>query len=226
MQSVLITGANRGLGLEFARQYARQGWRVIATCRNPAAATQLRAVEGVEVRPLDVDDFAAIDGLARDLLGDPLDLLINNAGIYGPKGFALDDVDYAVWTQVMRTNVLAPLRLSQAFLPHLLAGTPGRIATLTSKMGSLGDNTSGGSYVYRSSKAALNAAMKSLALDLAPKGVWVALLHPGWVRTDMGGPGGLIDPPESVAGMRRLIDALSAQRSGRFFAYDGREIPW
>lgn len=226
MPTALITGANRGLGLEFARQYAADGWAVIATCRNPDAADELNALSGVEIRRLDITDFAAVRDLADELAGRAIDVLVNNAGIYGPKGYALKDLDFAIWERVMRTNAMAPLRVAQCFAPHVAASEQKVIATLSSKMGSMADNSSGGSYIYRSSKAALNAVMKSLAHDLGGLGVVSLLLHPGWVRTDMGGPAGLIDAPESVAGMRAVIASAGLGASGRFFAFDGVEIPW
>lgn len=224
MPTVLVTGANRGIGLEFVRQYATDGWRVVATCRRPEAADELNAL-GVEVHRLDVADFSAVDALARSLAGQAVDLLVNNAGLYGERQ-ALGGIDYAGWEQVLRVNALAPLKMVEAFLPHLDAGTGKRIACLSSKMGSMAENSSGGAYVYRSSKAALNAVVKSLALDLRGRGIAVAALHPGWVRTAMGGPGALIGPAESVAGMRRVIDGLTIEGSGHFYAYDGTEVPW
>lgn len=230
MPTVLITGANRGLGLEFARQYAEKGWRVLATCRAPEHAVELNALDGdVQVFALDVCDFGAVAGLAAELSGTAIDVLINNAGIYGPKGASLDAMDASVanvWEQVMRTNVMAPLFITRSFAPHVAASTLKRVAVLSSKMGSMADNTSGGSYIYRSSKAAVNALVKSLSHDLAQDGILVAALHPGWVLTDMGGPNALIDTAQSVTGMRRVIEGLPATSSGGFFAYDGAEIPW
>ena len=226
MPTVMITGANRGLGLEFAHQYARDGWSVVATCRNPQNADALHAIEGVQVHALDVTDFAAVGMLADDLKDIAIDVLINNAGVYGPKGYDLNGVDFEAWEDVLRTNTLAPLRVAQCFAPHVGASARKCIATVSSKMGSMADNTSGGSYIYRSSKAALNAVMKSLAHDLTADGTTSILLHPGWVRTDMGGPSGLIDVHESVTGMRAVIDTANLNHSGHFFNFDGAEIPW
>ena len=226
MPTVMITGANRGLGLEFARQYAADGWSVIATCRNPEQANDLNAIDGALVHALSVTDFYAVAKLADELRGTAIDVLINNAGVYGPKGCGLNELDFDVWQDVLRTNTLAPLRVSQCFADHVAASDLKCIATLSSKMGSMADNTSGGSYIYRSSKAAVNAVMKSLSHDLGPQGVSVVVLHPGWVRTDMGGPGGLIDADESVSGMRKVIASASGTASGRFYNYDGADIPW
>ncbi|MBL6931770.1 MAG: SDR family oxidoreductase [Rhodospirillales bacterium] len=227
MPSVLITGANRGLGLEYARQYAADGWRVIATCRDPQSADELNALEGdVVVHPLDVSDYGQIQALARTLRKETIDLLLNNAGIYGPKPSKLGGIEYDTWEEVMRINVMAPLKVCECFRDHVAASDLKKIAVMSSRMGSVGDNDSGASYIYRSSKAALNAVMKSLSVDLKPRGISVVVLHPGWVRTDMGGPSGLIDVPESVSGLRQAIKSLSLETTGRFLNYDSTEIPW
>ncbi|TVR98963.1 MAG: SDR family oxidoreductase [Rhodospirillales bacterium] len=227
MPTCLITGAGRGLGLEFAKQYAAEGWRVVATCRRPETADALHAVEGqIEVHPLDVTDFARVEALGRRLREVPIDLLINNAGVYGPRLVRHDSVDYAAWAEVLRVNTMAPLKVSAVFLDHVRRGNHKMIVTTTSKMGSITDNTSGGAYLYRSSKAALNAVMRSLAIDLRDQRIAVVLLNPGWVRTDMGGPGAELDAFESVAGMRDVIAGLSFEDSGRFLNYDGTDVPW
>lgn len=226
MPTVLITGASRGLGLEFARQYAADGWRVHACCRTPERAGELAAVTGdVRVHGLDVTDAAAIRSLVGALAGEAVDLLVNNAGIMGHRQ-SLGRIDYDGWAEVLRTNTLAPIAVTEALLDNLEKSGAAKVALMTSRMGSIADNTSGGTYAYRTSKAALNAAGRSLALDLGARGIAVVLLHPGWVRTDMGGAGGQIDAPQSVRGLRRVIAGLSAADSGRFLAYDGREIPW
>ena len=226
MPTVMITGANRGLGLEFARQYTDDGWSVIATCRKPEEASELSAINGVTVYPLNVTNFMAVRALADRLKGTAIDVLINNAGVYGPKGSALHELDFDIWEQVLRTNTMAPLCVAQCFASHVAASELKRMATLSSKMGSMTDNTSGGSYLYRSSKAAVNAVMKSLAHDLQPEGVISVLLHPGWVRTDMGGPNGLIGVEQSVRGLRKVIAAATMSESGGFYDFDGTEIPW
>ena len=227
MPTALITGANRGLGLELTRQYAADGWRVIATCRNPMTSQSLGGIQGdIEVHTLDVTDNSQIQALAKVLKKEPIDLLLNNAGIYGPRAVKLGGVDYAEWAEVMRVNTMSPLKVSECFLDHIVAGQQKKIVTISSKMGSMAENEVGGGYIYRSSKAALNAVMKSLSVDLKPRGVTVAVMHPGWVRTDMGGPGGLINADESIAGIRQVIDSLSFDQTGKFFNYDGTEIPW
>jgi NAD(P)-dependent dehydrogenase (short-subunit alcohol dehydrogenase family) len=227
MPSVLITGANRGLGLEFTRQYAADGWRVFAACRDPAGARDLAAVEGdVSAETLDVDDGPQVAALANKLSGQPIDVLINNAGIYGPKDVTRDTVVYDAWGQVFRTNAMSPLAVSAAFAANVAQGGQKKIITLSSIMGSIAENDSSGDFIYRSSKAAVNAVMKSLAGDLKSEGITVVVLHPGWVRTDMGGPDASIEAPESVTGMRAVIAGLKESDSGRFLNYDGTEIPW
>jgi len=226
MPSMLVTGSNRGIGLEFVRQYAAEGWRVHAACRRPEAARELAAVEGdVAIHRLDVADDRRIAALAEGLADEALDILVNNAGVGGPReGFG--ETDTATWLDVFRVNSIAPLHMAERFIEHLMRGRRKLIVGLTSRMGSIADNTGGGYYIYRSSKAALNAAMKSLAIDLAPRGVAVVVFHPGWVKTDMGGPGAQIAPQASVAGMRRKIESLGPADSGRFFNYDGSPLPW
>ena len=227
MSVVLITGANRGLGLEFARQYAAEGWQVLATVREPDRAEALAALPGaVTLLPLEVASADSVAALAEQLEGQPVDVLINNAGIYGPHGDRPGTFDYVAWQQVLVTNTLGPLRVTEALLPNLRAGRQKKIIAISSLMGSMTDNTGGGSYAYRSSKAGLNAAMKSLGIDLKREGFIVAILNPGWVRTDMGGPAAPLEARNSIAGMRRVIDRLTEEDSGRFLNHDGHELPW
>ena len=223
----MITGTSRGIGLEFARAYSEAGWSVIATLRDGGDTDGLAALPG-SVTPvqLDVADPASVAILGERLKGVALDLLIANAGVYGPRGVPLGRISYPDWQAVMAVNVFGSIRVIETFLEHLRAGSGRRIVAITSKMGSIADNGSGGTYPYRSSKAALNAAMRSVALDLAPEGFAVGVLHPGWVKTEMGGPHALIDTATAVAGMRRVIDGLTVANTGRFWNYDGREIPW
>jgi len=227
---VLITGASRGLGLELARQYADAGWQVEATCRRPerAEALQRLAADGAPVRThaLDVRSAEQIDALASTLADTSLDLLFHNAGIYGRKRLPIEAVDADEWLDVLATNALAPFFLTRALLPPLERGREKKIAVLGSKVGSIADNTSGGNYGYRTSKAALNQVVRNLAIDLADRGIRVVALHPGWVKTDMGGPNALIEPEESVRGMRRVVERLTEGQSGGFFAYDGSRVPW
>jgi len=231
MATVLITGANRGLGLEFCRQYAQDGWQVIACCRQPAQAQALLALAGqypgIQVEALDVADFAAIDALAAKLAAIQLDVLLNNAGVYGDnRTNAFGELDYPLWLQSFVINTQAPMKMAEAFLPQLLRGGQKLVVNVSSLMGSVTDNTSGGSIYYRSSKAALNAAMKSLAIDLKPQAIGVLTLHPGWVKTDMGGPNALIEKEESISGMRQVIARFTLGQSGDFIKYDGNVMPW
>jgi NAD(P)-dependent dehydrogenase (short-subunit alcohol dehydrogenase family) len=231
VNTVLVTGANRGLGLEFVRQYAADGWRVLAACRDPASARELQQLAAgsgghIGVVPLDVSDLASVRAAAQSLAAMPIDLLINNAGVGSPRGQKLGALDYAAWARVLDVNTLGPMRVTEAFLDHLAAGDGKKVVTITSGMGSIADNTSGASYAYRSSKAAVNMVVKSLSIDLAPRGITCVVMNPGWVRTDMGGPGGKISPEESIAGMRRVIAKLKPADSGKFFNYDGGQYPW
>jgi NAD(P)-dependent dehydrogenase (short-subunit alcohol dehydrogenase family) len=227
MPTVMISGASRGLGLEFARQYLAQGWRVIATCRTPADVGALAEMKGtVEVHPLDVADHATIVSLAGVLDGQAIDLLVNNAGIYGPRPADLGTIDYHGWGEVMRVNVMGPLKVAELFTEHVARSGLKLMVAISSRRGSIADNDSGGAYIYRSSKAALNAVMKSLSVDLKARGIAVVAFHPGWVATDMGGAGAALNAPESVTAMVKAIAALGPKDSGRFINYDGTEVPW
>jgi NAD(P)-dependent dehydrogenase (short-subunit alcohol dehydrogenase family) len=232
VKTALITGANRGIGLEFCRQYAAEGWRVLACSRYPEKSDALNklATENsglIKVHALDVADHVEIDRLARVLAEESIDLLINNAGIYpdsDKSGFG--HTDYAEWMQAFRINTMAPLRMAETFAAQIVRGKQKTIVTVTSKMGSIADNSGGGSYLYRSSKAAVNMVAKNLAIDLKPLGVTAVVFHPGWVKTDMGGPNAMISAEQSVSGMRQVISGLSPTDSGKFFGYDGQVIPW
>ncbi len=231
MSTVLVTGANRGLGLEFARQYAADGWKVCATCRDPGAAQELGQLAAessgaIRVLAMEVTDTASVRAAAQSLAGNSIDLLINNAGVGSPKKQRLGSLDYAAWAQVLDVNTLGPMRVVEAFLDNIVKGSDRKIVTLTSAMGSIADNASGGSYAYRSSKAAVNIVMKSLSIDLAPRGITCVVVHPGWVRTAMGGPDGKLTPAQSVAALRKLIAGLQPEDAGRFFNYDGKTYPW
>ena len=231
MPSALITGANRGLGLEFARQYLAHGWQVYAACRNPASASELRRLADdsnnrLRILAMDVTDLASIQAAAAELDRQEIDLLINNAGIIGPRGQTIGNIDYEAWAEVFAVNTMGSMRVSEAFVEHVARSDRKLVVTLTSGMGSIGDNTSGGSVVYRRSKAAVNMAMRSLAVDLAPRGITCVVVNPGWVRTDMGGPGARLEPVDSVNALRRLIATLGPEQSGKFFNHTGREYPW
>jgi NAD(P)-dependent dehydrogenase (short-subunit alcohol dehydrogenase family) len=223
MATVLVTGANRGLGLEFARQYAAEGWTVIACCRKPARAKELKKLAGsVEMEVLDVGKDSEVAALAKRLKGRAIDLLINNAGVYGPR----KGTDTAAWLEVFRVNSIAPLHLTHALAKNVAQSEQKRIVSVSSAMGSIGENGSTGDYVYRSSKAALNMAMKGLSNELKGKGVIVAVLSPGWVKTDMGGRSAPLEAKDSIASLRRVIAGLKPKDSGKFFGHDGKPIPW
>jgi NAD(P)-dependent dehydrogenase (short-subunit alcohol dehydrogenase family) len=231
MPTVLITGANRGLGFEFARQYAADGWRVVATCRNPSGANQLQRLaqetsDMLTVAALDVTDAKSVQNAAAQLNNVDIDVLINNAGIAGPSGQSTGKVDYDAWAQVLDVNTMGPLRLIESFANHIARSDRRLVVAITSGMGSLADNTSGGSIAYRTSKAALNMVMRSAAIDLAPRSISCVLVNPGWVKTDMGGQAARLTPQESVTALRELIETLGPKQSGKFYNYDGREYLW
>jgi NAD(P)-dependent dehydrogenase (short-subunit alcohol dehydrogenase family) len=231
MPTVLITGASRGLGLEFARQYAAEGWQIFAACRAPKAAKELQQIAAesggrIRVLQMNVTDTASVRAAASALKGEAIDLLLNNAGVGGPPGQRIGSLDYPAWAKVLDANTLGPMRVVEAFLDNIAKSHLKQVVTITSGMGSLEDNTSGGSYAYRSSKAAVNMVMKSLSIDLAPRGITCVVMNPGWVRTDMGGSGGKLSPPESIKAMRSVIAALRPEDSGKFLNYTGKPYPW
>jgi NAD(P)-dependent dehydrogenase (short-subunit alcohol dehydrogenase family) len=230
MATLLVTGTNRGIGLEFVNQCLARGDQVIATCRDIEVADELKRLQDrhkdLDILQLDVASIDSMQEFVRQLTGTPIDIFINNAGVYGPTNVKFGDVDAQVWASVLQVNSIAPMMLSQLLMPNLRQGTDKKMLYLTSKMGSIGDNSGGGSYIYRSSKAALNSVVKSLAIDLAAEGFSIAVLHPGWVLTDMGGPNALIETRTSVTGMLKVVDDLDSQSSGNFFNYDGSIIAW
>ncbi|TCO75513.1 SDR family oxidoreductase [Chromatocurvus halotolerans] len=220
MKNAVIIGANRGIGLELTRQLADNGWRARAVCRQ--SSTKLQALDVEVVDGVDVTDAASLERLASALGPDSTDLLINNAGVMHPV--SIDTLDSQAIRRQFEVNALGPLLVVHALLPALR--NPAKLALISSRMGSIADNDSGGSYGYRMSKAALNAAGKSLAHDLAERGISVALLHPGYVRTDMTGNRGLIDVDEAASGLLARIDALSLETSGTFWHSNGEVLPW
>lgn len=220
MATVCITGANRGIGLEFARQFSERGDEVVAACRTASeglADLGVRVVDGV-----DVTDDVAVGRLVDSLNGTPVDILVNNAGLLSDE--SLDDLDFDRMRRQFEINSLGPLRVTAALRRNLGAGS--KVAIVTSRMGSIEDNTSGGRYGYRMSKAAVNMAGRSLTHDLRPDGIAVVILHPGFVRTEMTGNTGLIDPPESAAGLIARIDELTLETSGGFRHANGELLPW
>ena len=237
MKTVLITGANRGIGLEFARQYAADGWTVLACCRTPGQSDALNKLaqqlpNQVKIYGLDLTDHEQIEALVRMLSSktaaiNSIDLLINNAGVY-PDSYegGFGDTDYELWIKSLRVNTMAPLKMAEAFATHVERSQLKTIVTIGTKMGSIADNSSGGSYLYRTSKAAVNMVVKNLSIDLKPRGIIAVVLHPGWVKTDLGGANALISAEQSVSGMRKVISRLSPADSGKFLTYDGKDIPW
>lgn len=231
MPTVMVTGGNRGLGFEFAKQYAADGWRVFAACRRPTSADSLRLLAErsrglVEVVTMDVTDLQSVKHAAVQVGDVAIDILINSAGIGGKPDQRAGNVDYESWAAVFDVNTMGPLRVTETFIDHLARSERKLVVTITSGMGSLTDNTSGGSIAYRSSKAAVNMVMRSVAIDFVSRGVACVLVSPGWVKTDMGGPGASIPPTESVTALKRLIETLGPAQSGKFFHYDGREYSW
>ena len=219
MPTVLITGANRGLGLEFARQYCRDGWSVIATARDPTSELEALCVRLEEVDMLDLDEVAEFGSGVGEL-----DLLIANAGTYGPKSVSSAE-EAEGWSDTFTVNTIAPFLLAQSVLPAV-ERSGGKLIGISTRMGSIEDNTSGGFIAYRSSKTALNMAWRNLALEVRDRGVTAAVLHPGWVQTRMGGASAPLAPEQSVAGMRTVIAGLTPEQAGGFFNYDGAPIPW
>jgi NAD(P)-dependent dehydrogenase (short-subunit alcohol dehydrogenase family) len=220
MPHAVITGANRGIGLEFCRVLTDRGYAVTALCRQASGALQALSVTIHE--GYDVTDAAVVEAVAKALAPASIDLLINNAGIL--RNESLDSLDFDSIRRQFEVNALGPLRVTQSLLPALKTGA--KIALITSRMGSIADNDSGGRYGYRMSKAALNIAGVSLANDLASQGIAVAILHPGYVRTDMTSHSGLIDPEESVAGLLARIEQLTMETSGSFWHTNGELLPW
>jgi NAD(P)-dependent dehydrogenase (short-subunit alcohol dehydrogenase family) len=224
MPTVLVVGASRGIGLEFVRQYAADGSRVIGTHRQPDAARRLREL-GAKPLLLNVNDPQAVAQLAGQLEGEKLDVIVLNAGVYGPRTAALAAPTADEFDQVMHTNVRAPIQLMAALAP-LLVATRGKLAVISSKMGSKALMTSANGWLYRASKAAANAALKAASLELGPQGVVSIAFHPGWVKTDMGGSDADIDVATSVAGMRRVIAQANDSHNGKFINYTGEQIDW
>ncbi len=222
--TVLITGANRGLGLEFARQYAADGWKVIGTARKPAQADALTELD-VRVLQLDVTDLHSVGALADSLGNAPVDLLINNAGIF-PRVGTIENVNYDDYMRTLAVNTAGPMLVASAVLPNLRQGEGKKIVNITSQLGSIELNNGSNFYGYRESKAALNMFSKTLAGELGPEGFIVLALHPGWVATDMGGPSAPLTPEQSVTSMRAVIGGITADDNGGYRSYDGEAVPW
>ena len=221
MATAVITGGNRGLGLEMAKQYAAAGWDVIGTAREPEKAEELNAIDKVTVMQLDAAEDTSIKKFAEQLGDRPVDLFINNAGIYGPS-----ELDREQWLDLFNVNVVGPVKLATALKDNLARSQTRKMVVISSQVGSIAENETGSMMYYRTSKAAVNQAWHSLAQQWLDDGLTLAMLHPGWVQTDMGGENADLTPPESVEGMRAVIDGLTHDQNGKFYDYSGREIPW
>jgi NAD(P)-dependent dehydrogenase (short-subunit alcohol dehydrogenase family) len=232
MPTVMITGANRGLGLEFTRQYLEQGWRVIACTRQPGAEV-LRSLDcdRLSIRELDVTDHTAVDELAEALRDEPIDVLINNAGTSGPQGFpecsaysGLDNTDYEIWRRILEINLLGAFKVATAFYDHVAKSERRVLINMSSDLGSVTQNTQGDLYNYRSSKAGLNIVTKGFGNEW-PDIISIAMA-PGWCQTELGGTGAEIDPVDSVRDQIKTINALTREHSGTFINRFGESVPW
>ena len=231
MKNVFITGANRGLGLEFVRQYLANGRKVLATCRDMNGASELiylnKEFSGrLQILELDLFSDDSINKLSEILSDTPIDLFVNNAGMMGVRNLKLGEVSGGSWGEVFRVNTIAPVLLVQNLLKNICLGHEKKMIFISSRVGSITENTGGAMYAYRSSKTALNQVVKSLSIDLFDRGVSSVALHPGWVLTDMGGANALIDVKTSVMGMISVINSINNSDSGKFFNYDGSIIKW
>ncbi|MGB2627664.1 MAG: SDR family oxidoreductase [Candidatus Acidiferrum sp.] len=233
MSRVLITGANRGLGLEFARQYSTEGWEVIATARNPTESEglrQLATTKSVSLETLNVTSDDSVRLLKEVLNGLPVDLLVLNSAIYTREGSELGELNFAGWRESFETNVLGAMRVAEALIENVAASKQKQIVAISTGMSSLqtlGTTIGFGSaYQYRSSKTALNMAMSILAKNVEPRGISVLLFSPGWVQTDMGGPNAALMPQQSIAGMRKVLEGDPMELTGKFLSYDGSTWPW
>jgi NAD(P)-dependent dehydrogenase (short-subunit alcohol dehydrogenase family) len=230
MANVVITGANRGIGLELAKQHAEGGDRVYAFCRSPAGAEALNAAAAASggkltVHAMDVGDPASIKAGAAELGGAPVHVLINNAGVVGGPKQGLEDIDFDAWIDAFQIMTIGPLRVVQAFLPNLRAAGGAKIMTVTSQLGA-STWPYGGMYAYSTAKAAVNKVMQILALDLKGDNVIASMVHPGWVKTDMGGPGADITPQESASGIKSVIAGLTMADTGKFYKWNGEIHAW
>lgn len=228
METVVVTGANRGIGLGLVKQFLDNNARVIAACRNPAQAEALQALAGnpaLKIIELDVADSASVERFVLELGEEPVDVLINNAGIIGGERQSAMDMDFAAWEEAFAVNTVAPFRITTTLLKNLRKSARPRVISVSSQMGSL-DGQGTGYYAYRSSKAALNKVMSGLARDLESYGILVCPIHPGWVQTDMGGSNATITVSQSAAGIYKLVANLSASQSGHFLTWEGKELPW
>lgn len=236
MPTVLITGANRGLGLEFAKQYAAESWTVLATVRDPEKARELKQIasrhQALSIHELEIADAESIEKLAEALDAKPIDVLLHNSAIYPHKGQKIGEIDYDGWREAMEINLFGAVRLTEALLENVVGSERKQIAAISSSMASLravqGESVAraGVAYQYRTSKTALNMAMSILSKELAPRGISVVMIDPGWVKTDMGGPNAQLTPEQSISGIRKVLAGDPKEISGKFIGYDGVVRPW
>ena len=231
MKNILITGASRGLGLGLVKKYLENNEKVFCTTRNILKSKELvllkeKHINNLKICELDLLDKDSPNILSNFLVNKPIDLFINNAGVIGQSAQHFKSISLNPWIEVLKVNLIAPLLITQSIIKNIEKSSEKKIYILSSKVGSIEDNKSGGMYVYRSSKTALNQIVKSLSIDLKPLGIAVISLHPGWVRTEMGGPNALISVEESVNGMFGVISNTNIRNSGQFINYDGTQIPW
>ena len=238
MPTALVTGSNRGIGFEFVQQLGKRSWTVLATCRDHASAAKLNALAAnsgaqIEILPLDVASLASIKQISAKLKGRPIDLLVCNAGISGPKppllsgkeGERIQDFDDEAWFEVLRTNLLGPVRIAGYLADNVAASERKLIGFISSRMASIEENKDGAFYMYRASKSALNTAIKNISIELGKRGVICMALHPGWVRTDFA-PSGPVEASTSVEGLLTVMLTAGAGENGRFISYAGERLPW
>ena len=226
MTRIVITGANRGIGLEFVKQYAQEGAEIYALCRSPEEAAELKSIQGdIHIHKVDVTHESECQRFADELGDKSIDILINNAGVYGGDRQSLSNLDFDKFHATLETNLFGPLYMTTALYKNVKDSGNGKIITISSKMGSIGDS-SGGMAIYRTSKTAINMAMHALSSEAANDNIIFLNLHPGWVQTDMGGEQAPTTPPESVEGLRKVIAHAGMEQSGHFYDFQGNELPW
>lgn len=229
-ETILITGSNRGLGLALTREFAERGWQVLACCRTPEAAVELQQLAerkmAIRILPLEVTDSEQIHQLAETLHQEPIDILFNNAGIFGPPDQDFGELDEAWWLETLRINLIAPMKIIEALIGNVTASRRRIVVTMGSLLGCLTDNTTGGMHMHRTSKAAVHMLMRGLAGDLRERGVVSVAIHPGWVRTRIGGPLAPLEPFESAEGIARVLLGLDIASSGKLLSFEGKELAW
>ena len=225
MSNILIIGANRGLGLEFAKQYSELGHHIFATTRGKSKSDQLVAIANTTVFELDLNKDKSIDSFIDEMSSIKIDILIHNSGIFRDEQLS-EDLEIDAWMNEMRINAITPIILARKLKQNVLEGKDKKIIFISSQMGSIDDNYSGRFYFYRSSKSALNSAAKSLAIDWKDKNISVLMLHPGWVKTDMGGESAKLEIPDSIQRMIQVISDLNLETSGSFVNYEGNKLEW